>query len=366
MSRSETRSVVMHAAFTLSLLVLINCRDAPVEQVETEAAVPVVVAVARVDVIRGVISATGVVTPAPGAELTVVAPEAARIVSLPKAEGDAVKIGDLLVQFDIPTLASEVAAKRASVAQASARLEAATASFNRLSSLLSQGVAAPREVEDAKRQQAEATADLEQARSALDASIALAGRTVVRATFPGVVAKRFHNPGDFVEPAAGDPVLRVINPAQLQVVAAVPVADLSRVIVGHTAEIRQPGREDQEITRVVTKAAQVDAASASADVRLTFAKPTALAAGTVVQVQIVGEEHAQALVIPSAALVEEDDEVFVMVAGSDNKAHKYPVATGLSTPTLVEITTGLKAGDRVIVRGQDGLPEGAAISVQEK
>ena len=70
--------------------------------------------------------------------------------------------------------------------------------------------------------------------------------------------------------------------------------------------------------------------------------------------------------IPSVAIVEEDDEVFVMVAGADNKAHKYPVATGLSTQTMVEITTGLKAGDRVIVRGQDGLPEGAAITVQEQ
>ena len=66
------------------------------------------------------------------------------------------------------------------------------------------------------------------------------------------------------------------------------------------------------------------------------------------------------------AIIDEDDEIFVMVAGADNKAHKYPVATGLSTPTLIEITTGLKAGDRVIVRGQDGLPEGAAITVQEK
>ena len=100
--------------------------------------------------------------------------------------------------------------------------------------------------------------------------------------------------------------------------------------------------------------------------RLTFLKPTSLAAGTVVQVEIVGEEHAKAIVIPVAALLEEDDEVFVMVAGADNKAHKYPVATGLSTPTLVEVITGLKAGDRVIVRGQVGLPEGAAITVQEK
>jgi len=366
MTGSQLRSAAAPAAMSVFLLLLIGCRGTPVEEVETEAPVPVVVEVAKIDVLRGIIAATGIVTPAPGAELTVVAPEAARIVAVPKAEGDAVKVGDLLVQFEIPTLASDVAAKRASVAQASARLEAATASFNRLSSLMAQGVAAPREVEDAKRQQAEAAADVEQAKSALDASTALAGRTVVRATFPGVVAKRFHNPGDFVEAAASDPVLRVINPAQLQIVASVPVAQLSRVVIGHSAEIRQPGREDIELARVTTKAAQVDPAGASADVRLTFLKPTSLAAGTVVQVEIVGEEHAKAIVIPVAALLEEDDEVFVMVAGADNKAHKYPVATGLTTATLVEVITGLKAGDRVIVRGQDGLPEGAAITIQDK
>jgi RND family efflux transporter MFP subunit len=366
MTGSQLRSAGARAVTSIFLLLLIGCRGTSVEEVETEAPVPVVVEVAKVDVLRAVIAATGIVTPAPGAELTVVAPEAARIVAVPKAEGDAVKVGDILVQFEIPTLASDVAAKRASVAQASARLEAATASFNRLSSLVAQGVAAPREVEDAKRQQAEAAADVEQARSALDSATALAGRTIVRATFPGVVAKRFHNPGDFVEAAASDPVLRVINPAQLQIVASVPVAQLSRVVVGHSAEIRQPGREDVELARVMTKAAQVDPAGASADVRLSFVKPTTLPAGTVVQVEIIGEEHAKAVVIPVAALLEEDDEVFVMVAGADNKAHKYPVATGLSTPTLVEVVTGLKAGDRVIVRGQDGLPEGAAITVQEK
>ena len=366
MTGPHFRTAAARAAMTAGLLMLASCRGTPVEQIETEAAVPVVVEVAKVDVIRGVIEATGVVTPAPGAELTVVAPEAARVVAIPKAEGDVVKVGDLLVQFEIPTLAADLSARKSAVAQASARLEAANASLNRLKSLLSQGVAAPREVEDATRVQAEATAELEQAKSAVDAAAALAARTRVHATFPGVVAKRFHNPGDFVEAAASDPVLRVINPAQLQVVASVPVGDLSRVVIGHIAEIRQPGHEDLETMRVATKAAQVDPLTATADVRLTFAKPTSLAAGTVVQIEIVGEEHKNVVVIPSAALLEEDDEVFVMVAGADNKAHKYPVATGLSTPTLVEVTTGLKAGDRVIVRGQDGLPEGAAITIQDK
>ena len=51
-----------------------------------------------------------------------------------------------------------------------------------------------------------------------------------------------------------------------------------------------------------------------------------------------------------------------MVAGADNKAHKRKVTIGLTTPKLVEITGGLKAGEAVIVQGQQGLPDGADIA----
>src|SRR5262249_46851784 len=152
------------------------------------------------------IAASGTIAPAPGAELTVVAPAPARIAEIPKGEGDAVREGDVLVRFDIPNLASDVAAKRAGLAQASARLDQAKANLARLSSLVGQGVAAPREVEDAKRQQAETEADLDQARSAVEAATALSDRAVVRARFAGVVSKRFHNPGDLVDASTGDPV----------------------------------------------------------------------------------------------------------------------------------------------------------------
>jgi RND family efflux transporter MFP subunit len=285
---------------------------------------------------------------------------------MPKAEGDAVKTGDVLVRFDIPTLGSDVAAKRAAVAQANARVEAAKANYTRLSSLMAQGVAAPRDVEDAKRQQAEAEADLDQAQSAVGAANALSGRAVVRATFNGVVAKRWHNPGDQVESAASDPVLKVINPAQLQVVASVPVAGLARVVPGHQASVRLPGQDESESAKVLTKAAQVDPATATGDVRLAFTKPTSLPAGATVEIQIVGDQHKGAIVIPSAAIVEDEGEIFVMVAGADNKAHKYPVSIGLTTQNLSEVTTGLKAGDQVIVQGQADLPEGAAITVGAK
>jgi len=367
--RSVTANIVRHVryvAWGVPFVVLTGCHDKSVERIETTAAVPVTVETAKVDVLVARISASGLVTAAPGAELTVIAPEAARIVQMPYAEGDAVKAGDLLVRFDVPTLAADLAARRAAVAQATARVEAARANFARLSSLLAQGVAAPREVEDAKRQQAEAEAERAQADGALEAAASLAERSVVRATFSGVVSKRFHNPGDFVEPSAADPVLGVIDVTRLQVTASVPVADLRRVTVGHAAEIRSPGQDEGDAARVLTKAVRVDPASATGDVRLAFARPTSLTAGTRVDVEIVGEERKNVIVIPAAAIVSEEGEVFVMVAGPDNKAHKYPVAIGLSSRTLVEITSGLKAGDRVIVRGQDGLPEGATVAVEAR
>ena len=69
----------------------------------------------------------GVIAAAPGADWTIIAPDAGRIAELPKAEGDAVKTGDLLVRFEVPAIANEIAARKADVTQAGARLEAAKA-----------------------------------------------------------------------------------------------------------------------------------------------------------------------------------------------------------------------------------------------
>jgi RND family efflux transporter MFP subunit len=354
----------------LMLFVLVSaataCHGRSVEQVETTAVVPVAVAIAEIGPLRATIPATGVVSAAPGAELLVVAPAAGRIAQLPHAEGDRVKQGDVLVRFDVPALTADLSASRARVTQASARVAAAHANVKRLTSLLDQGVAAPRDVEDATRQSAEAEGDLEQAQSAVAAASALSDRSVVRAPFAGVIAQRFHNPGDLVEAAASDPVVRLIDPSRLQVVAAVPAAELSRIAVGHTASVRVPGAEEGEEAKVLVRAPQVDPAAGTGHVRLGFIKPTSLTAGMSVQVEIVAEERAHVVTIPAAALVIQDDERYVMVVDTDSKAHKRPVTVGLTTRTTVEVARGVTAGERVIVRGQDGVPDGAAVAVEDK
>jgi RND family efflux transporter MFP subunit len=199
------------------------CTKQAAEETESEAPVPVTVATAMSGSIRGLLHATGVVNPAPDAELIVVAPEPARIAEIPKAEGDRVAKGDVLVRFEIPSAAAEVQRQGAEVQRAEAALANAKANQVRQRELFDRGIAARKDVEDADRQVADAEAAVGQAEASRAAAITAAARSTVRAAFDGVVARRFHNPGDLVEAAASDPVLRVIDPRRLEVVASVPL-----------------------------------------------------------------------------------------------------------------------------------------------
>jgi len=351
------RSLVAVLAFVPA-----GCSKAPVEEVATTAAAPVTVLTVQPAVLEGVVSATGMVAAAPGADLIITAPEAGRFIEMPKAEGDRVKPGDLLVRFEIPSLSTDVSTRHAEVEQARARVENAQASVTRLTTLVEHGVAAQKELEDARRELAEAKAAQAQAQSASENAGVLASRTVVRARFPGVIAKRAHNPGDMVEASASDVILRVIDPSRLQVVASVAIPDLTRVQVGHPVRILVPGSEDAESGKVLTRPAAVDPAGVSADVRIAFDGGTRLAAGTPLRTEIIAERRLNAITVPAEALLSEDEDTFVMVAAGD-KAQKRKVTVGLRTPKQVEITSGLKAGDLVIIKGQQGLPDGASIAV---
>jgi len=352
-----------HVAWLLTCISVAACGHAAVEETETTGAVPVHVTKVAQKTVVGTVAATAIVTPGPGADFTVTAPEAARIAEIPRAEGDRVVRGDLLVRFDIPSLAAASAQHRAEVAQGRARVDQARAAADRVRGLLDRGVASRRDVEDATRDLAEAEAALAQAHAAASAADALAARATVHAPFAGIVARRQHNPGDLVEPAASDPILRVIDPSHLQLVAAVPIADLPRITRGREARVRVAGDPDAERAVVVSLPAAVDPAGATADVRLAFTSPTRLTAGSPVEVEILAEERPGVLAIPAAAVIHEGTTTAVVTVGSDGKAHRRDVTTGLEGGGDVEIREGLAAGDEVVVRGQEALPDGAAVTV---
>jgi membrane fusion protein (multidrug efflux system) len=334
-------------------------KDAP-EEVETKTVVPVTTEAAATGSVRATIHATGTVEPAPGADHRVTAPENARIVEIPKAEGDRVRRGDLLVRFEIPTLGADSEAKRAEVDRAEARLTNARTAKTRAHDLFDRGVAARKEVEDADRELSDAVAALREAEAARRASATLAERTDVRARFDGIVAKRSHNPGDVVDASATDPILRVIDPRRLEVVASVPIGDVAQIRAGAAARLLLSA-EETVLLKVVSRPAAVEAQTGAAPVRLAFSGETSLPAGTPVQVDIDGPHREHVLVVPLSAIVREGDDTAVFVVSGD-KAQRKPVMLGLSDAEHVEIRSGIKPGDMVIVRGQNGLPDGATVT----
>jgi RND family efflux transporter MFP subunit len=338
------------------------CTQSTPEEVESEAVVPVQTAAAEKGTIRGVVHATGLVTPAPGAELIVIAPEAARIAEIHLGEGERVKRGDVLVRFEIPGAAAEVEKQAAEVKRAQAGLANATANETRARDLFTRGVAARKEVEDAERQIADAQAAVAQAEASRAAAQTVATRSVVYATFDGLVAKRYHNPGDVVEATASDPVLRVIDPQRLEVVASIPLTDVTRVVLGASARLSGRPEGDSEVAlKVVSRPSAVDPGTATIPVRLGFVRPTNLPAGAPVQVDIDAEKHDGVVVVPDAAIVREGEETAIFVV-TDNKAARHEVKTGLSDGMRTEILSGVSAGDQVVVEGQAGLPDGAAVT----
>lgn len=358
-NRSHGVSGIVLAAVFHSLA----CSPPGEEAVESETVVPVkVIAAARTSV-RGSVHATGIVTPAPGADLVVVAPEAARIAEIPHASGDRVRRGDLLVRFEIPSAAAEVQRQQADATRVRAALETARAAQTRARGLFERGVAAHREVEEADRAVAEAEAAIAQADASIGAAQTVAARSIVYATFDGVIIKRTHNQGDVVESASGDPILRVIDPRRLEIVASIPLADSFRVAMRAPGRLVAPDQSNPGL-QVVSIPAAVEPGTASVPVRLAFTAPTTLPVGAPVQVDIDAEEHSNVIAVPANAVVREGEETAVFVVNGD-KAERRPVRLGLADGALVEIVDGIKAGDHVIVDGQAGLPDGATVRTSE-
>lgn len=368
-----TRPLSLAALIIATGLTLAACSKADVETVDTAGPLLVRAEAAKLDSIRASITVTGTVAPSPGADWTITAPESGRIVDMPKAEGDIVTAGDLLVRFEVPSLVAELATRQAEMSAANARVQSARSNATRLNGLLERGIASQREADEARRELQEAEAGLSQAQSGKQAAEILAARVVINARFAGVVARRWHNPGDQVDASTADPVLRIIDPARLEIVAAVPVAQLALISPGKIARIFNPTDGSIIEGKVITTPAAVDGTSATGDVRISLPAtavaatgPTgALTVGTPLQVEILSDERKNVMVVPTAAVLHEGNDTFVMVAGTDGKAHRKGVVVGLVARERTQIVSGLTAGESVILAGPEPIPDGASITIQK-
>jgi RND family efflux transporter MFP subunit len=342
----------------------IACRNTPAQSNEAAEPVAVNVEVARPQTLRATVSGPGTVTVAPGADWTIFPEETGRIVELPKAEGDAVSRGDVLVRFDYGDAAAEISTREIGLSAANAALDEAKRRFARVSAMNDRGYTSRSDFDSAKAEIASAELGVARAKELLEAARTAGDRATIKARFSGVVAKRFHVEGDLVNASTGDPVLRVVDPSRAQVAMNVSLQDLVQLQRGQPATI--VSAQGAEVGTIAIRPTPTDSRAATQEIRIAFANPTSLPLDSTVQVEILLSERPGVISVPSAALLRADDgKTFVMIAGVDGRAHRRDVRAGMTTHDRVEITAGVTTGDRVIVKNPSAIPEGQIIVVDK-
>lgn len=298
----------------------------------------------------------------PGATFSVVATQPARIAEITKNVGDQVKSGETLVRFEFPSLRVQTAASEATVRAADLRLRQAQLARERIQDLVSKGAASRSELDDADREVVTAEAELAVAKAAHGSVEAQGGSTIIRAPFNGTVTERLHNPGDTVRAEDSDPILRLIDPRQVQVMATMPVAETTRFVIGTTARAIAEGQTQPDMLRVATRPAPEHGAK-TVDVTLAFDSPTALQPGTQVGIEIDAEQHSNVALVPATAVIKDNPTQPVVVVAAGNVAERRPVVIGLVDGENIEILSGLKPGELIITQGHSSLRDGTPISV---
>lgn len=355
----------MRAALILALAALVifpACRRTPQQEAEAEPAIPVIVEPVRLGNIRATISATGLVSTLPGAIFSVVATEPARIAEITKNVGDPVKSGETLVRFEFPSLRSQTAVNEAAVKAADLRVKQAQLAHGRIKMLIGKGAASRSELDDADRELAAAEGELVIAKSALSAVEGQGRNTIMRAPFDGVVSERLHNPGDVVRADDSDPILRLIDPKQVQVIVTVPVADTARFVVGATARTIAEGQKQPDLLRVASRPVPEPGAK-TVDITLAFDTPTELRPGTQVGVEIDADQRSNVPLVPAIAVLKDDPAQPIVVVAAGTTAQRRPVVIGLVDAENIEILSGLKPGELIITQGHSSLRDGTPISV---
>ena len=152
--------------------------------------------------------------------------------------------------------------------------------------------------------------------------------------------------------------------SRIKVDVAVSSEDIARIRKGQEAVLRVgafPGRDFRGVVRVVNLTA--DPLNKKFGVEAAFDNPDGLLRpGTFGDIVFEVQSHENALVVPQKAVLE-NSYVFVVEGG---KAVKKTVVLGLQNTTMVEVLDGLAEGDAVVVEGNYGLEDGAAVQVLEE
>jgi len=266
-------------------------------------------------------------------------------------EGQPVKKGAVLVTLDS-------AEQRARVAAARADLKLAQSRYTRSEELAAQNFISKQALDEARANLDILHARLRQEQVALD-------RTALRAPFSAVVGLRQVSPGAYVN--KGDDIVRLDALGTLKLEVPVPETYLPLVRIGLPVTLTIDALPGQSFSgKVHAIDPVVDPVSRNVRVRARIANPAGtLKPGMFARVTADLGGKTQAILLPEQVIVPRPDGTYVFLAVG-GKAELRKVTLGKREPGRVEIVSGVKAGDTVVLDGQIKLRPGVPVVTLEQ
>lgn len=211
-----------------------------------------------------------------------------------------------------------------------------------------------------------AKGQLEAAHGQYLSAAAQLGYTQLRSPVDGVVADRAVYPGDIAP--AGTPLLTVMDSSKVIARLHVPEAQAALLHLGDAATLHVPGTQATVPGKVTVISPAVDPNSTTVEIWVQADNPKGeLHPGGSLDVTIVAQTVHDALVVPQSAILSEDNgKTDVMVVNADSVARTHSVTTGVQEGSLVQIRSGLRAGEQVIVSGGFGLPDKTKVNASPR
>ncbi len=285
-------------------------------------------------------------------------------------EGQVVKKGHVLIRLEPTDYRREVARVESEIEQQRLTLEFAELSLDRSKRAREGAVGTEMELDQAKNNAALARARIASARVSLATAQDRLRYTQVEAPIEGTVTQRNIQPGEVVVPGVtatveGRPLLVIADLRTLLVKIDLNQIDVAKVKVGQQAEVTLDALPGKKFTAAVTKVAPAAVRNATVDVFPVEATLggsqdlTAIKPGMTADVKIHIDTRPGVLLLPIEAVTSEKGKHFVTpldaggTAGAGaaaGKGGRRDVQVGARNDRDVEITTGLKEGDRVAIK----------------
>jgi cobalt-zinc-cadmium efflux system membrane fusion protein len=314
-------------------------------------------AAAVADSLPATVDLTGEIAADPDRSARLAARVSGRVVDVKAKEGDRVKAGQTIAILESP----ELARARATLASASAKAKVARLNADRLRNLESKNLASGQEVAAASAEAAALDAETAAAKQTLGAfgqgaAEAQGGsaRVTIRSPLAGFVLARDAVQGQTVQP---EHVLAVVGDLErAYFLGRLFEKDLARVKVGATAEVRLNAYPNEVFeAKIETIGRQIDPAARTVTARILVSNH-----GDLVKVGLFGtarvvvgdaERRTRRVVVPLAAVTKVANRDVVFVRQPDGDFELHPVTTGRSAGGRVEILSGLRAGEQIVVDG---------------